>query len=161
MTKPQLFPRRSPEDRRQLLQPHSPRRIRRVGEVVGTTTAEIAAVCCCVPCAVVDFMVLTMYKVPAGLCRNAMRKRRRRRLMMRGVGRRNFSGEDDVAVTAERFVTTEVDEDVVAFENEMWEKFSETGFWRSPSMIGKNVVVSTKPEHATSPLRVPPTPLEA
>nr|GFA40514.1 hypothetical protein [Tanacetum cinerariifolium] len=96
----------------------------------------MAAVCCCFPCAVVDFMVLTMYKVPAGLCRNAMSRRRRRRL---AVHKNNGGFEDELSMNpavlaaAERFMSPEVDKDVVALENEMWEKFAETGFWRSPS----------------------------
>ncbi|XP_076953764.1 uncharacterized protein LOC143627946 [Bidens hawaiensis] len=146
MTKPQcIISRRSPDDRRQLLQNHPTRRTNRVGEVVGGAMAEVAAVCCCVPCAVVDFMVLTMYKVPAGLCRNAMRKRRRRRLMMRYNGGGRSVDEELGALTSatvETFMApAPADKDVVAFENEMWDKFSETGFWRSPSNVG-NVVVS-------------------
>ncbi|KAI3716626.1 hypothetical protein L1987_67628 [Smallanthus sonchifolius] len=138
MTKPPFVPRRPREDRRQLLQQHSPRRTSRIAEVVGGTTAEVAAVCCCVPCAVVDFVVLTMYKVPAGLCRNAMRRRRRRRSMMHynGGGGRECSVDEEQmvnpAAAVERFMTAEADEDVLAFEDEMWERFSESGFWRSP-----------------------------
>lgn len=107
-----------------------------MAEVVGGTSAEVAAVCCCFPFAVVDFMVLSMYKVPAGLCRNAMRSRRRRRLV---VHKHNGGFEDELSMhpavlaAVERFMTPEVDKDAVALENEMWEKFAETGFWRSPS----------------------------
>ncbi|GKE66357.1 hypothetical protein Tco_1520518 [Tanacetum coccineum] len=136
MKKPQIVLRRSLEERRQLLQNHPSCRGNRMAEVVGGTTAEMAAVCCCFPCAVVDFMVLTMYKVPAGLCRNAMSRRRRRRL---AVHKNNGGFEDELSMNpavlaaAERFMSPEVDKDVVALENEMWEKFAETGFWRSPS----------------------------
>lgn len=117
-----------------------------MAEVVGGTTAEVAAVCCCFPCALVDFMVLTMYKVPAGLYRNAKRRRRRRRLM---THRRECSrcGDEEehelsmhpaVRAAVERFMVPETDKEVVALENEMWEKFSETGFWRSPSSRKKD-----------------------
>nr|XP_043638085.1 uncharacterized protein LOC122609087 [Erigeron canadensis] len=146
MPKPQFVLRRSLEERRQLLQQHSSCRSgNRMAELAGGTTAEVAAVCCCFPCAVVDFMVLTMYKVPAGLCRNAMRRRRHRRLMVHrnsnGGGRSESSRIEDellmhpaVVAAAERFMTPMAeDKDVVALENEMWEKFSERGFWRSPS----------------------------
>ncbi|KAD0676531.1 hypothetical protein E3N88_43871 [Mikania micrantha] len=126
MTKHQLVPRRSREDRRQLLQQHLSRRSSRVAEVVGGTAAEVAAVSCCFPFAMVDFMVLTMYKVPAGLCRKAMRRRSRRRSLM-------HYHEEPVTVMqpaapVERFVTPEADKDVLAFENEMWEKFSKSGY---------------------------------
>ncbi|KAL8227126.1 hypothetical protein R6Q57_016958 [Mikania cordata] len=131
MSKHQLVPRRSREDRRQLLQQHLSRRSSRVGEVVGGTAAEVAAVSCCFPFAMVDFMVLTMYKVPAGLCRKAMRRRSRRRSLI-------HYQEEPVTVmqpaapveSVERLVTPEADKDVLAFENEMWEKFSKSGFGR-------------------------------
>ena len=105
-----------------------------MAEVVGGTSAEVAAVCCCFPFAVVDFMVLGMYKVPAGLCRNAMR--RRRKLVMH---KHNGGFEDELSMhpavlaAAERFMMPEEDKHAVTLENEMWEKFAGTGFWRSPS----------------------------
>ncbi|KAK1437691.1 hypothetical protein QVD17_03487 [Tagetes erecta] len=82
MTTPQFLQHRSLESRRQMLNQHSSSRTNRMAEFVGGTTARVAAVCCCVPCAVVDFTVFTMYKVPKGLCKNTLRRRRRRRLMM-------------------------------------------------------------------------------
>ncbi|GAB2272601.1 hypothetical protein Dimus_007423 [Dionaea muscipula] len=56
----------------------------RFAEVAGGTAAECAAVCCCCPCGIVDLLVLAVYKVPAGLCRKALRSRRRRRLIKKG-----------------------------------------------------------------------------
>ncbi|KAL3535999.1 hypothetical protein ACH5RR_004460, partial [Cinchona calisaya] len=57
---------------------------KRVAEVLGGTAAECAAICCCCPCGLVNLLVLAVYKVPAGLCRKALRKKRqrRRKLMM-------------------------------------------------------------------------------
>ena len=140
MTKPKLVSRRSPEDRRQLLKEHSACKSRRMGEVVGGTAAEVTAVCCCFPCALIDFMVLTMYKVPTGLCKNAIRRRRSRTKQCNGVGGAERRSIDDelsmhpaVTAAAERFITPEPDKDVVALENEMWDKFYESGFWRSSS----------------------------
>ncbi|XP_071728838.1 uncharacterized protein [Rutidosis leptorrhynchoides] len=144
MTRPKIIFRRSLEERRQLLQKHASCRGNRMAEVAGHTTAEVAAVCCCLPCALVDFMVLTMYKVPAGLCRNAVRRSRGRRISINrhggsGSGSEFSIGEDELSMhpaviaAAERFMVPEKDKDVVALENEMWEKFSERGFWRSPS----------------------------
>lgn len=95
-----------------------------MAEFVGGTTAGVAAVCCCVPCAVVDFTVFTMYKVPKGLCKNAMR-RRQRRLMMQRYEDDELTMHPAVVTAAERFVILEIDED------EIWDKFNETGFWRS------------------------------
>ncbi|CAI9289699.1 unnamed protein product [Lactuca saligna] len=140
MTKPKLVLRRSPEERRQLLKEHASCKSKRMGEVVGGAAAEVTAVCCCFPCAFVDFMVLTMYKVPTGLCRNAIRRRRSRMNHRNGAGvgeRRNIDDElamhPAVTAAAERFVAPELDSDVAALENEMWEKFYESGFWRSSS----------------------------
>nr|GFA16375.1 hypothetical protein [Tanacetum cinerariifolium] len=47
-----------------------------------------------------------------------------------------------VLAAAERFMSPEVDKDVVALENEMWEKFAETGFWRSPSRKEETATVA-------------------
>ncbi|KAI3706586.1 hypothetical protein L6452_24426 [Arctium lappa] len=143
MTKPHIVIRRSPEERRQLLQQQSSRRKKHMAEVVGGTAAEMAAVGCCVPCAVVDFVVLTMYKVPAGICRNAMRKKSPPNLVLKRNDSVSSMGSLDdselsmhpaVIAAAERFMRPEVDKDMMELENEMWDKFSESGFWRSPSV---------------------------
>nr|GEX49923.1 hypothetical protein CTI12_AA409240 [Tanacetum cinerariifolium] len=109
----------------------------RIAEVAGGTTAECAAVVCCFPCTVVNFLVLAVYKVPAGLCRKALRRKRRRRMMKQGlvIGVSSASSDCDADVTEERFVVNkmDVDEEFVELENEMWEKFYGTGFWRSLS----------------------------
>merc|ERR1711874_74573 len=135
MTKPHLVLRRSLEERRQLLQNQSSCRGNRMAEVVGGTAAEGAAVSCCFPFAVVDFMVLSMHKVPAGLCRNAMRRRSRSLVVHKHIGgfEDELSMHPAVLAAVERFMMPEVDKDAVALENEMWEKFVGTGFWRSPS----------------------------
>lgn len=154
----------SPMERRQfLLDPDETSSSRgshrsRLAEVAGGTTAECAAVVCCFPCTVVNFLVLAVYKVPAGLCRKALRKKRRRRLLKKGMlipastrggggggvsemngGHRisidgtEFSLHPAVAaVAAERFMMNS-DEDFIELEKEMWEKFYGTGFWRSLS----------------------------
>lgn len=122
---------------------------RGIGEVVGGTTAECAAVCCCCPCALVNFLVLTMYKLPAGLCRKALQEKRRRRLTKKGLlpqrSCRCDCGCDDtelqihpIAVdmspAADKQVKSlQTDKDVLKLEKEMWDRFYATGFWRSPS----------------------------
>jgi hypothetical protein len=140
-------------DRRKLLlETHNSSSGRRAGfgEVAGGTTAECAAVCCCCPCGIVDLVVLTVYKVPAGLCRKALRRRRRRRLVKKGLLPANGNhrtrcqcGCDDTEIQihpvtgldADKLVmmSLELDEDVIELEKEMWDRFYGAGFWRSPS----------------------------
>lgn len=110
--------------------------------MVGGTTAECAAVWCCIPCVVVDMLVQAVYKVPAELCRNALRKRRSR-LAKNGLlpeSPQSSFWEDSVlrmhrhlspVINVETAV--EADEDAAELEKEMWDKFSGAGFWRSPS----------------------------
>ena len=50
-------------------------------EFCGGTTASCAAVCCCCPCGLVNLLVLAVYKVPRGICRRALRIRRRKQLV--------------------------------------------------------------------------------
>ncbi|KAH0886270.1 hypothetical protein HID58_062366, partial [Brassica napus] len=59
---------------------------RKVGEVAGGAAAECAAVCCCCPCAVVNLVVLAVYKVPAAVCKKAWKRSKRRRFMMKRHG---------------------------------------------------------------------------
>ncbi|KAF3943058.1 hypothetical protein ACB098_08G092700 [Castanea mollissima] len=49
---------------------------RRIAEEVGGTAAECAAICCCCPCGLVNLVILALYKVPAGLCKKAWKRRR-------------------------------------------------------------------------------------
>ncbi|KAI3520425.1 hypothetical protein L2E82_32935 [Cichorium intybus] len=156
-TKQQIAFHRSPTERREfLLDPEecSSRGSHRLAEVAGGTTAECAAVVCCFPCTVVNFLVLAVYKVPAGLCRKALRKKRRRRLLKKGLLIKSTRGVGDISSThgisidgtefslhpeaaaaAERLVvkSMDADEDLMELENEMWETFYGTGFWRSLS----------------------------
>lgn len=151
MPKQQIVFHQSPLERRQfLLDPtdaNSSRNSHRIAEVAGGTTAECAAVVCCFPCTVVNIIVLAVYKVPAGLYRKALRKKRRRRMMKKGVLTR---GVGDVSGGVGRLVSIEAteyplhpaalvaaerfsDEEFMELENEMWDKFYGTGFWRSLS----------------------------
>ncbi|KAI3705411.1 hypothetical protein L1987_75648 [Smallanthus sonchifolius] len=153
MTKQQIVFRHSPTERRRFLLDPDERSScngHRIAEVAGGTTAECAAVICCFPCAVVNILVLAVYKVPAGLCRKALRKKRRRRLLKKGLLTQNAGDVGDVNRSAcrisidrsefsihpaERFTVKSLaaDEEFVELENEMWEKFYGTGFWRSLS----------------------------
>ncbi|KAL9230927.1 hypothetical protein vseg_006215 [Gypsophila vaccaria] len=133
----------------------------RIGEVAGGTAAECAAVFCCCPCTLVNLVVLAVYKLPAGICRKALRKRRRRRLMKKGIlplpssssasssssrhGSCQCGWDSDeyhmdlasvpegqevaVVVVGDK----DMDNDLMELEKEMWNKFYNTGFWRSTS----------------------------
>ncbi|TKY53196.1 hypothetical protein E2542_SST24720 [Spatholobus suberectus] len=123
----------------------------RLGEAVGGT----AAVCCCCSFGLANIVYLAVYKVPASLCQKALqRKRRKRRLRSTKGGvdppRRRCScgscddiigagrvyplcGDDDDVAALRSRSSVEKDKEVVELENEMWERFYSTGFWRSPS----------------------------
>ena len=121
---------------------------RRAGEVAGNATAECAAVCCCVPCAVMDIVALATYKVPACLWKKAMNKKRKKRLQQKQQkkikknentlmdhNKPNPIGPETVIVgpTLEEHLSKEELPGVVILEEEMWARFSVTGFWRSAS----------------------------
>ncbi|GMJ09495.1 hypothetical protein HRI_004618700 [Hibiscus trionum] len=113
------------------------------GEVCGGTTADVAAVCCCCPCGVANLVILAVYKVPAGLCRKAIRQKRLRKLQKKGVfdpknhGAHFRVNDPDSLCPDEYFQDADCSEEtvkaVMELENEMWQKFYGTGFWRSPS----------------------------
>lgn len=139
-------------DRRQPLlsqeETGSRRGSKRVAEVVGGTTAECVAVCCCCPCGLVNLLVLAVYKVPAGLCRKALRQKRRRKVKNGGHLPPRKCGCNDVELFQLHplpgpLLTAESDKDVVELEKEMWDKFYSTGFWRSPSQRSDSAVNSS------------------
>ncbi|KAK8563279.1 hypothetical protein V6N13_007771 [Hibiscus sabdariffa] len=117
------------------------------GEVCGGTTADVAAVCCCCPCGLANLVVLAIYKVPAGLYRKALRQKRLRKLQKKGMLQSKNHGAhfrvndpeaeshclDDYFQDVES--SEETEKAAVKLENEMWQKFYGTGFWRSPSQM--------------------------
>lgn len=120
----------------------------RLAEVAGGTTAECAAVACCCPCGIANLLVLAVYKVPAGLCRKALRKNRRDRLMKKGLlpasaGSGHCSCDEmelhayqissPITVVGAGAGNLGSDKDAMELEKEMWDKFYGAGFWRSPS----------------------------
>ncbi|KAG6427567.1 hypothetical protein SASPL_111813 [Salvia splendens] len=114
----------------------------RVAEMAGGTTAECAAVCCCCPFGMLNLAVLAVYKLPAGLCRKALRKQRHRQLLKGGILRLHGYGCDD---DDEYFLRLHSDNSsvvttfeagngqVIELEKHMMDKFYGAGFWRSPS----------------------------
>lgn len=123
----------------------------RLGELAGGTTAECAAICCCCPCGLVNLLVLTIYKIPAGICRRALKRKQRKKLIKKGLfpprGRGYGCGSCDdpelhihpmarVEDSLREFDGEEAvkkEEAMLRLEKEMWETFYGTGFWRSPS----------------------------
>ncbi|TYI87049.1 hypothetical protein E1A91_D04G108900v1 [Gossypium mustelinum] len=115
----------------------------RFGEVCGGTTADVAAVCCCCPCGLANLVVLAIYKVPAGLYRRALRQKWLRKLHKKGLLQpknhgAHFRCNDPELLCLEDYfqdagVSEETEKAAVELENEMWQRFYGTGFWRSPS----------------------------
>ena len=121
---------------------------RRFNEVAGGTTAAIAAVACCAPFGIADLVLLAVYKVPTGLCRKALREKRRRRLMKKGSLLLTPAGHDHMCEcslcdgselefrTKDPVIMVEAmekDDDMMQLEKEMWDKFYGSGFLRSNS----------------------------
>lgn len=111
--------------------------------MAGARTAECAAVCCCIPCTVLDLVVLAVVKLPAGLCRKAARKRKEKKKAFRRKKKKKnaLTDEDDSETSA---ATAEKEEawapaegqsaaEKLQIDKEMWDKFYSTGFWRSAS----------------------------
>lgn len=134
-------------------------RRRGVGEVAGGAAADCAAVCCCCPCAVLNLVVLAVYKVPRGLVRKAAHKRRRRfpknNVVLLQPQRSSSVDVSDIAVGQPHMFGSVTHSDIVmgptrledilkndpenekgeeeVLEKEMWARFAGTGFWRSES----------------------------
>lgn len=133
---------RSPSvNRRQpLLKPHTSSTAR-FAEVAGGATAECAAVCCCCPCVVADLVVLAVYRLPAGLCRRALRQRRQRKIRKQTNGGKCPCRYEEhepkmrpvIAVEELLEMKPESSPEMEELEAEMWKNFYSTGFWRSPS----------------------------
>ncbi|XP_043725756.1 uncharacterized protein LOC122672330 [Telopea speciosissima] len=122
----------------------------RFAEIVGETTADCAAVCCCMPCGLVKLLVLTMYKWPAGLCRKALKhmkkKKEQQRLKNRLLSQKqrctcgcNETELQALPVSVDLLPLDNSDKDdqtakeFLELDKEMWDQFYNAGFWRSPS----------------------------
>ncbi|KAF8009368.1 hypothetical protein BT93_J0383 [Corymbia citriodora subsp. variegata] len=120
----------------------------RVAEAAGRTAADCTALCCCCPCTVVNLLALTVYRVPAGLCRR-VRRRRQRSVAARRKRKGGLLPQGPSSFAAGATATVEDDGakagggggggggDAEAgddLEKEMWDRFHGAGFWRSPSM---------------------------
>ncbi|KAF7805774.1 hypothetical protein G2W53_037935 [Senna tora] len=123
----------------------TPRGRRRASEIAGVTTAECAAVCCCCPLMVMNILVLAVYKVPAGLCKKAIRRKKLQRLQKKKnkmLLPQQIGNSGNAKLTLEDYLAVEMKKDgdaddggswTAALEEEMWTQFHGTGFWRSSS----------------------------
>lgn len=109
----------------------------RFSEVAGGTAAGCAAICCCCPCALMNLLVLAVYRVPAGLCRKAWKKNKRRRLKKKGLLQKKAGPTscccDEMEVREPTVGVCDEENETVDLENKMWDQFTGTGFWRSTS----------------------------
>uniref|UniRef100_A0ACD5XA30 Uncharacterized protein n=1 Tax=Avena sativa TaxID=4498 RepID=A0ACD5XA30_AVESA len=112
----------------------------RCGEVAGGTAAGCAAVCFCIPCVMVEVVVLATVRAPAALCRRAVKASRRRRSASAGQAADIYEllgavpEEGDAAAVWPEGKQTEE-----SGEKEVWEQFYGAGFWRSPSQLGDEI----------------------
>ncbi|KAL5701369.1 hypothetical protein ACHQM5_026714 [Ranunculus cassubicifolius] len=108
----------------------------RLAEVAGGTTAEVASVCCCCPCIVVNFLVLSVYRIPATLCREALKNNKKRRKQLKTADffpKRKTCIHPVDLLKRDSNAEESNEKEAMELEKEMWEKFQATGFWRSPS----------------------------
>lgn len=117
---------------------------KRKGEVAGRTAADCATVCCCVPCTVVHFLILAVYKVPAGLCRKMLWKNKQQRLLNKnenkccqisaaGDGKESENVNVNVVVIGGPVGGGDGNPVSAESEMDMWGRYYEGGFWRNSS----------------------------
>lgn len=121
----------------------------RFAEAAGATAAECAAICCCCPCGLLNLVVVATVKFPAGLLRQALRRRRKRRAIV-GVAMKKagpkvgaMDDNDDFSIHGGHLLLLASEDDawpskspspeLSELEKEMWALFYSAGFWRSPS----------------------------
>ncbi|KAG6587694.1 hypothetical protein SDJN02_15386, partial [Cucurbita argyrosperma subsp. argyrosperma] len=118
---------------------------RQFAELAGGSAADCTIICCCCPWTVMNLVIFAVYRMPLGLCRKAMNRRKRHRRLKRKCliqQRKAVSQEfEDASVepALESFEATKQandaahGEDMNKLEEEMWGRFNQTGFWRSSS----------------------------
>ncbi|CAN6440006.1 unnamed protein product [Victoria cruziana] len=124
--------------------PKKVRRKTRFAEVAGGTAAECAAVACCCPCALASLVVLATVRLPAGLCRRALGRKKRgitgkKRPSLLHERKRDDSAPPQVHPAPSESESDDECPDVPKaaddgwrMDDEIWGKLY-TGFWRSPS----------------------------
>ncbi|KAM3264813.1 hypothetical protein P3L10_001807 [Capsicum annuum] len=123
---------------------------KRKSEVAGRTAAECVTVCCCIPCAMMNFLVLVVYKIPTGLCQKLLRKNKQKRLL-KNESKCGYSGAAvEHGKESKNFIIHGGDggsgdcidgrgdgrgggKTAAESKMEMWGRFYEGGFWRNSS----------------------------
>ncbi|XP_041994143.1 uncharacterized protein LOC121744612 [Salvia splendens] len=113
-------------------------KIGRRGSRMGETAGECAAVCCCCPCAMVHLLILAVFRLPRGLWRKKkrkmlLRKKKRRNSLEEAADERRRSDSIGCDEAEEGDEDREAENDVVDWDNEVWDRFYGAGFWRSAS----------------------------
>ncbi|KAK9734645.1 hypothetical protein RND81_04G154300 [Saponaria officinalis] len=111
-----------------------------VGEVAGETTAGICVVCCCCPCVLFECLILAVYKVPANVVRRTRLMIKKKNNKLRGahpsqqvVGSTDELSDDDWLEFEKIQVSIDGSADAVELDKQMWDRFKDAGFWRTPS----------------------------
>ncbi|XP_010917914.1 uncharacterized protein [Elaeis guineensis] len=143
--------------RRQPLIPKEPvKPADRFAEAAGATAAECAAICCCCPCGILNLVVVATLKLPAGLLRRALSRRRKRGVSV-GAARKKagpkvgaMDDDDDFSIHGGHLLLLARGDDawpsrspspeLSELEKEMWALFYSAGFWRSPSQREEVVI---------------------
>lgn len=118
----------------------------RCAESFGETAAECAAIFCCCPCGLAKLLVFAVVKLPEGLVRKALRRRRKRKKKATGIWRPKYGALDDdddfsvhggfllaAAGAEEAWPAKTPSQELMELEKEMRAKFYGAGFWRSAS----------------------------
>ncbi|XP_073144622.1 uncharacterized protein [Henckelia pumila] len=118
----------------------------RMGEAAG----GCMAICCCCPCAMIHFFILGAYRLPAALWRRKKRRRllkKSRKILSdeegfdhrKGTNSRipvnmfGFYGDEGRWSSDGEDCSSSSRNDAVDWDNEVWDQFRGSGFWRSHS----------------------------
>lgn len=129
-----------------------------VGEVAGGTAANCVVVSCCCPCVLMECLILAVYRVPTILCRRILRRKKQKIMMMNEKTMKNNNKKEvveyakeggssvgevynkgyvdevsDVDLKELEMIKVSIDGSAVELDKQMWDRFHNTGFWRSPS----------------------------
>ncbi|XP_075499751.1 uncharacterized protein LOC142538278 [Primulina tabacum] len=116
---------------------------------MGETAGGCMAICCCCPCAMIHLFILGVYLLPAAL----WRRKNRRRLLKKsrkilsdeeGLDHRKGNTNSRISMSIFGFYGDEdrwssdgedgsSKNNTVDWDNEMWDQFRVSGFWRSNS----------------------------
>ncbi|KAG6530881.1 uncharacterized protein LOC121992861 [Zingiber officinale] len=134
-------------ERRQLVILKRSKSWHRCREVAGGAAANCAALCCCCPAVLFDVLLAATVRVPAALCRQALKARakrkeqakRRKETSTDGGGPENAEVDAEVPLAAtEEMAESIPSEKITEVEKDMLALFCNAGFWRSSSQTEDN-----------------------